>query len=201
MLIDDDAFVRGRRRWRHRLAKQPGETPALKMIIYQTPEGAGYNPLFPLSAVLRSRGCVFALSPANSSFNRQLARINIIVSVALVAFLSLSMATDQALSSTGMLFPIIVVLAWRSWSMLARRKEKITVNDRNYSKTFMIGLFTLEWSLVYFSISLFLLYVRAAGLPVLLDHSLAVLAGLSAAMIFLPFAQGSRYLLTKSRRS
>jgi len=111
------------------------------------------------------------------------------------------MATDQALSATGMLFPIIVVLAWRSWSMLARRKEKITVNDRNYSKTFMIGLFTLEWSLVYFSISLFLLYVRAAGLPVLLDHSLAVLAGLSAAMIFLPFAQGSRYLLTKSRRS
>lgn len=170
------------------------------MIIYQTSEGTGYNPFFSLNRLLPSNDKVFLLNAVNSKASRVLACVNIIVSIILVILISILIATGPALSRTDILLGAMFVLAWRLWSFLARQRTKIRAAGPIDDQKFAICLCTFEWVLVYLSITLFLLYIRAVDVHPLLNWLLAFLAGLSTAILFLPLAQGSRYLLIRRQR-
>ncbi|MBC52492.1 MAG: hypothetical protein CMQ34_01505 [Gammaproteobacteria bacterium] len=172
-----------------------------RMIIYQTSKGKGFNPFFPMNRLLASNGNnVFMLNAIGDTASRTLAYLNVAVSVMLLIVISILIATDTALSNTDILLGALFVLAWRMCSFLARHKTKMRCADPVYDQKFAFCLYTFEWSLVYLSITLFLLYIRADDVDLLLNGLLAFLAGLSAVMLFMPLAQGSTYLLIRRDR-
>jgi hypothetical protein len=167
------------------------------MIIYQTTIGKGYNPLFPLNSLLPAKIQTVSLNPVYNKTNRVLACANIIISICLITFLSMIIASDRVVPAAGIALLTITVFSWHLASALVRNKNSIKAHQNVHSKDFVFCWYTFEWIVVFLSTTLLFLYLRSIEPPLLPDSLLALLASLSAAMLFLPLAQGSRYLLTR----
>lgn len=163
------------------------------MIIYTYADRAGFNPLAPLFKWFS----VPTLLRSQSQRSRGVAVVNIVTSIVLCLFCSYWITGHLSFDSQSAALSAATLVAWRIASYLTLRKELFRIDESAKSIVFQINLFTIEWCIFYASMTLYLLSFQTLQIHKLINPALDLLAGISAAMMLLPLAQGSLAALTK----